>query len=302
MKRKNEVLTLLVLILLCLSQTVFSADQVFFYHTDPAGTPLAMTNASGQVVWKADYKPFGEENTVTANPKNNKEFVGKEKDEETGLYYFGARYLEPKIGRFTAVDPVRAVDPLTNATKEEHLLNPQRLNTYTYALNNPYRFVDMDGKDIAIQIGLPQGKNRFGHIAAAVTGQGVFSSGTVEPFGSSFTDYLKNQSKYRDSIVYVIPTTKEQDEAFVTAFMKAAQKGHSASKNNCADMIGKGLQATGLIGPNAALKLPGMINSYMIRRATEGVVSSVIMIDEGNQQWGQLDRLFGQFNPKKAEK
>jgi RHS repeat-associated protein len=97
------------------------------------------------VVWKADYKPFGEENTVTANPKNNKEFAGKEKDEETGLYYFGARYMEPKIGRFTAVDPVRAVDPHNSITNEEMLLNPQRVNSYAYAFNNPYKFVDPFG-------------------------------------------------------------------------------------------------------------------------------------------------------------
>jgi RHS repeat-associated protein len=163
MKRKAGVLTLLVLMLLCLSQTVFSADQVFFYHTDPAGTPLAMTNASGQVVWKADYKPFGEENTVTTNPKNTKEFVGKEKDEETGVYYFGARYMEPKIGRFTAVDPVSAVDSRTSKTNAEMLLNPQRLNSYTYALNNPYRYMDIDGR-LTVNIWDYKGKDvAWGH-------------------------------------------------------------------------------------------------------------------------------------------
>ncbi len=95
-----------------------AADQVFFYHTDPVGTPMAISDAHGQVVWRGDYKPFGEENSVSGALANDRKFVGKEKDEETGLYYFGARYMDEKIGRFAAVDPVRAVD-LKNSESNE---------------------------------------------------------------------------------------------------------------------------------------------------------------------------------------
>lgn len=118
--------------------SVLAAEQVFFYHTDPAGTPLAMTDSTGKVVWKADYKPFGEEQSVTATTTNDKRFIGKEKDEETGLSYFGARYQDAKAGRFISPDPVRAVDPRTSKTNEKLLADPQQLNTYAYALNNPY--------------------------------------------------------------------------------------------------------------------------------------------------------------------
>ena len=124
------------------------AAQIFFYHTDPAGTPLSVTNSSGAVVWKADYKPFGEEQSVTASSSNDRRFIGKEKDEETGLSYFGARYLGGHTGRFTSPDEVRAVDPIASKTNEKLLLNPQRHNTYAYALNNPYRYVDPDGRDV----------------------------------------------------------------------------------------------------------------------------------------------------------
>lgn len=136
------------LILLTLFTTqVFAADQVFFYYTDPAGTPLSMTDSSGAVVWKADYKPFGEENATAGAAANDRRFVGKEKDEETGLSYFGARYEDAKTGRFIAPDPVRAVDPKTSKTNEKLLLNPQQSNSYAYALNNPYRYVDLDGRE-----------------------------------------------------------------------------------------------------------------------------------------------------------
>lgn len=134
----------LLTVILCMGSAL-AAEQVFFYHTDPAGTPLAMTDSTGKVVWKADYKPFGEEQSVTATTDNDRRFVGKEKDEETGLEYFGARYMNNKTGRFISPDQVRAVDPRTSKTNEKLLLNPQRLNTYAYGLNNPYRFVDPDG-------------------------------------------------------------------------------------------------------------------------------------------------------------
>src|SRR3989338_960768 len=97
-----------------------------------------MTNTSGSVVWKTDYKPFGEEQSITGTIENNEKFAGKEKDKETGLYYFGARYLGPKVGRFITVDPV--------GISEKDLLNPQKLNRYAYSLNNPYRYVDPDGR------------------------------------------------------------------------------------------------------------------------------------------------------------
>ncbi len=117
---------------------LFAAEKVYFYHTDAEGTPVAMTDASGNVVWQADYKPFGEEQSVTPTPENKKKFIGKEKDEETGLYYFGARYMDAGIGRFTTPDPA--------GISESDLLNPQRLNRYNYSLNNPYRYLDPDGR------------------------------------------------------------------------------------------------------------------------------------------------------------
>ncbi|MFZ3136094.1 MAG: RHS repeat-associated core domain-containing protein [Thermodesulfovibrionales bacterium] len=128
-----------------LTGITFAAEKVFFYHTDPSGTPLAMTDQNGIVVWRADYKPFGEEQTITGTIENNEKFIGKEKDKETGLYYFGARYMDPKIGRFINPDTIGPVDQRTSKTNYQVLLNPQRLNPYAYALNNPYKYVDQDG-------------------------------------------------------------------------------------------------------------------------------------------------------------
>jgi len=124
---------------------VVKPDGVYYYHTDPAGSPIAMTNKSNTVVWKADYRPFGEEQSKTLNFSNDRMFAGKERDRETGMYYFGARYMRPENGRFTAIDPIGPVDARTGKVNDKMLVNPQRLNRYAYALNNPYRYVDPDG-------------------------------------------------------------------------------------------------------------------------------------------------------------
>ena len=119
---------------------------IYYYHADPAETPLVMTDLSGNVAWKADYLPFGEDYQITSTHENDKMFVGKEKDKETGLYYFGARYMEAVIGRFICPDPIGAVDPKTGRIKQMIIHDPQRINFYAYGLNNPYKYVDRDGE------------------------------------------------------------------------------------------------------------------------------------------------------------
>ncbi len=151
-------------IAVCFSSRVYTADQtfttvtngvaggsteenVFFYHTDPVGTPVAMTDHNGDKVWEADYLPFGDEYDVDAVIANDRRFVNKEKDEETGLSYFGARYMDTGIGRFLAADPVKIVG--ANGQINQAIMNdPQRLNMYSYGLNNPYRYVDPDGREV----------------------------------------------------------------------------------------------------------------------------------------------------------
>ncbi len=148
MKKVAMFYNYIIVMIFLLNGTVFAAEKVYFYHTDPAGTPLAMTDTSGNVVWRAVYKPFGEEQSITGTVENNEKFVGKEKDKETEtLMSFGARYMKAEIGRFTSTDPVGPVDPRTSKTDYKMLENPQKLNRYAYAGNNPIRYIDPDGQD-----------------------------------------------------------------------------------------------------------------------------------------------------------
>ncbi|MBU0946940.1 MAG: RHS domain-containing protein [Proteobacteria bacterium] len=146
---KQFVTAILFNLLLFALPAILAAEEVTFYHTDNFGTPMAMTNVTGAVVWRADELPFGEEyQTEEISEQNNRRFLGKELDKETGLIYMGARYMDPKTGRFNRPDPVGLVDPATGMVNQEMLVDPQRHNRYVYGLNNPYRYVDPDGREV----------------------------------------------------------------------------------------------------------------------------------------------------------
>jgi RHS repeat-associated protein len=98
-----------------------------YYHADRLGSTRLITDESGNTVADVSYAPFGES---VATGEEEYLYTGKEKD-VTGLYYFGARYYDPELGRFITRDVVR------RDTK-----NPQSLNWYVYCLNNPIRYVD----------------------------------------------------------------------------------------------------------------------------------------------------------------
>ncbi len=111
-----------------------------FYHTDHLGSSLAMTDETTTVIWNQNYLPFGEPHGGSGVVENSRQYTGKEFEEETGLYYYGARYYHSGLGRFMSVDPAPA-DPT----------DPQSWNRYAYVLNNPYKYIDPDGQ-IAVNV------------------------------------------------------------------------------------------------------------------------------------------------------
>jgi len=131
---------------------------VLFYHNDALGSPVALTDSAGSVMWRVDYEPFGNLAAIMETLPNTHEFIGKERDPETSLHYFGARYYDDGIGRFLSVDPalygtggfLPQDQALSGGMPKFTLRNPQYLNSYAYSLNNPYRYVDPTGK-----IGVP---------------------------------------------------------------------------------------------------------------------------------------------------
>ncbi|MBP9722923.1 MAG: RHS repeat-associated core domain-containing protein [Gammaproteobacteria bacterium] len=111
-------------------------DEVSFYFNDAQGSPIAQVDKAGTILWREAYLPFGVKLLNTSGSTGNKfGYVGKEVD-SNGLGYFGARYYNPTSGRFMSPDPA-AVEPE----------NPFSFNRYSYGNNNPYKYVDRDGRN-----------------------------------------------------------------------------------------------------------------------------------------------------------
>jgi RHS repeat-associated protein len=93
-----------------------------------------MTNASGAEVKDYDYQAFGTIHSISGAERNEREFTGHIRDAETQLIYMGARYYDAALGRFISADTIIA-----------SLANPQSLNRYAYAYNNPINNTDPTG-------------------------------------------------------------------------------------------------------------------------------------------------------------
>ncbi len=117
-------------------------DFTDYYHTDHVGSTRVVTDESGSPITDVIYKPFGEE--MITGEGDSYLYSGKELD-TSGLYYFGARYYDPEIGRFTTRDPLQG-----------RIKSPQTQNRYVYCLNNPLKYVDPQGMDCVYVI-LPDG-------------------------------------------------------------------------------------------------------------------------------------------------
>ncbi|MBI2682258.1 MAG: RHS domain-containing protein [Acidobacteriales bacterium] len=111
-----------------------------YYHGDHLGSARLMTNASGNQTWSATYLPFGQEwNPATTT--NHYKFTGKERDTESGLDYFGARYYGSRMGRWLTPDWANGAEAVPYADFGD----PQSLNLYGYVGNKPVTRFDADG-------------------------------------------------------------------------------------------------------------------------------------------------------------
>ncbi|RBQ17214.1 hypothetical protein DP939_25025 [Spongiactinospora rosea] len=114
---------------------VFEKDQIF-YHGDQIGSTSFGTDGNGRLAEHLNYFPSGE-TWVAEGPGNTGpyQFTGKELDQETGYYYHGARYYDPRMGLWKSADPV--IDDYLNCEGNDGVYNPGNLNLYGLRLQQP---------------------------------------------------------------------------------------------------------------------------------------------------------------------
>ncbi|HCH0556767.1 TPA: hypothetical protein NKO30_006903 [Pseudomonas aeruginosa] len=109
------------------------AQTVEYIHTDALGSPVAITNANGNVIERTEYAPYGD--VLNRPDTDGPGYSAHVLDAATGLNYMQQRYYDPVIGRFLSVDPIAAYSNRGIS-----------FNRYWYANDNPYRFTDPDGR------------------------------------------------------------------------------------------------------------------------------------------------------------
>jgi len=113
--------------------TTAVAQTVEYIHTDALGSAVAITDSSRGVREIEEYEPFGSSSNRANDDRAG--FTGHPADSLTSLVYMQQRYYDPAIGRFISSDPVTV-----------NLNSGANFPRYAYANNNPYRFIDPDGR------------------------------------------------------------------------------------------------------------------------------------------------------------
>jgi RHS repeat-associated protein len=146
--------------------------EIHFYHCDHLGTPIALTDRNGKIVWAARYDPWGniEEEFNPHNIEQNIRLPGQHHDRETGLHYNRHRYYDPKIGAYINQDPIGLLG--------------RDANFYRYVQGNPIMAVDSLGLETCLLTTVGPGGIR--DHSAVYTSRGDGSGGAVlyDPAGS----------------------------------------------------------------------------------------------------------------------
>ena len=232
---------------------------------DHLGSTRVVTGEDQSVLSRHDYLPFGEEigaalgnrdqasgvsgYTASLADGPTQKFTGKERDNESGLDYFGARYFRGAGGRFTSADA-----PFADQFAE----NPQSWNLYSYTRNNPLRYVDRTGDSATVAggfigggVALYKGEDV---LTGALTGaiSGALAGSVIDTGGASLlvlaasgavggaASSLLNQAASGEGIDLGEVAT---DAAVGAALGPAAKVGGAALRSAAGKVLGRGVSS-----------------------------------------------------------
>lgn len=143
-----------------------------YFHADHVGSAGYVTDGQGRLVEHLEYFPFGEtwvqERAGSSGGSPPYRFTGKELDEETGLYYHGARYYNPRTQLWTSPDP--ALPDYFDTKTAGGVHEPRNLAAYTYVHNDPVKLVDPTGKWPKLKMPSKDTWKKIGHTTLDVAG------------------------------------------------------------------------------------------------------------------------------------
>ncbi|WP_051215932.1 RHS repeat-associated core domain-containing protein [Ferrimonas futtsuensis] len=288
--------TLILLLSMMTTLQLAVAETVTYVHTDALGSPVAETDFSGKILWQEHYSPYGER-VNNSSSTNDIGFTGHEFDLDTGLTYMQARYYDPVIGRFYSNDPL--------GFRDVH-----SFNRYAYANNNPYKYVDPDGRYVRVAHVSPGfGLGAAGHTFLG-NGDKAYSTAinvsglAVGNFDSVVQGYLKSG---RNVTVYTLERQSSSVmEGKINDILKDYDPGvYFPLGNNCSDAVVDILNKAGAMEGNTsqlgALTPDGTANSPT---SVNGYLNQEFQANQGHGvvKGLQVHRVSGRIESKKLEK
>jgi RHS repeat-associated protein len=199
------------------------ATTAKYYVQDNVGSTALVTDYLGNPLSESLFFPYGGEQAILTNDSNTYKFTGKQRDPETGLDDFGARYYASNLGRF--MSPDWAAKPVT--VPYATFGDPQTLNLYSYVENGPLNRVDADGH-AANKSGIENNWLGFDEGPCA----GTWSITCIE-------------QTHADNIGSLNLSDETADEQAYDAMVQASQQGVSQSQSNASNSTSTAQQQTG---------------------------------------------------------
>ncbi|MCX6718448.1 MAG: NlpC/P60 family protein [Candidatus Staskawiczbacteria bacterium] len=180
--------------------------KIYYNHAENLNSSSVMTDSAGTIAETLDYFPFGAIR-IDTHPSTGsgssafseqRKYIGQEFDADTGLNYLNARYYNSALARFTSEDPValaigdeNQIKQLTGQDQQTLLANPQALNSYSYANDNPINRSDPSGRASSLVSIISSLVSAWKSLLSTVIGGG---DGSISP------NHLQNKSPSSISI------------------------------------------------------------------------------------------------------
>ena len=223
-------------------------EETFFYHSDHLGSTSYITDDHANITQYDAYLPYGE---LLVDEHSSSEdmpykFNGKEMDEETGLYYYGARYLNPVTSLWYGVDPLAEKYVATGG--------------YVYTLDNPVRLIDPDGRKLEgatksdaakmlEDINVVFKAEKFAEFRKLISRSGKHATGKdfnkIDP--AAYSNYIANNSELSndDKALMDILVNSINSDDFTYKFQYVSENDELQDKSMLAPQLVEAIESTG---------------------------------------------------------
>ena len=244
----------------------------YYYHSDHLGSASLISDYKGDEYQRIEYTPYGE-TWVEKTQNTGSEFLpykftAKELDEETGLYYYGARYLDPKYSRWISTDPALGEYVSKDARGEGGIYNPVNLSLYHYAGNNPINYTDPDGRKIKIKGGF------FYRIKVALDLNQISKNVRVNIFTGNVKISDRSNEKQKNGTLLLTKLINDSDHLINICYDKEVidQYGNCCSTDPILSKTQEGADSTVYFDPNRQVQIPTVVDEKTINKGRDSSI------------------------------